>query len=380
MKRKTNVRLWVATIGGLLLVVAALAGIKAGQIGAMIAVGKSFTPPPESVTSARVDSARWQPTRAAVGSLVAVRGVTVSAEVVGTVRAIGFDSGAAVKRGGLLVQLDTSVEEAQLASARAEAALARLTLARARELREAQATAQADLDAAEARATQAEAAVAGLQAAIGRKTIRAPFDGRVAIRQVELGQVVSPGTPIASIQSVDPMYADFWLPQQALAEVHPGQAVRLRTDTFPGASWEGSIAAVNSEVDPATRNVRIRARLANPGGRLRPGMFVQVETLSGDPHRVLTIPATAVLFAPYGDSVYAIEEKKDPGGRVALVARQKFVRLGERRGDLVAVAQGLEPGETVVSSGAFKLRNGAEVVLHNELAPDARADPRPTDP
>jgi len=378
--KKTNIRLWVATIAGLVAVVAALAGIKAGQIGAMIAVGKTFTPPPESVTSARVEATEWQPSRVAVGSLVAVRGVTVSAEVVGTVRVIGFTSGVSVKRGGLLVQLDTSVEDAQLASAEAEAALAKLTLARARELQLGQAAARADLDAAEARAKQAEAAVAGLQAAIARKTIRAPFDGRVAIRQVELGQVVSPGTPIASIQSVDPMYADFWLPQQALAEVKPGQRVRVRTDTFPGASWEGAVAAVNSEVDPATRNVRIRAQLPNGDGRLRPGMFVQVEALSSEPRPVLIIPATAVLFAPYGDSVYSLEEKRDPGGRVALVAKQKFVRLGERRGDLVAVTQGLAPGENVVSGGAFKLRNGAEVVVRNDLAPDARADPRPTDP
>jgi membrane fusion protein (multidrug efflux system) len=380
MQKKTNVRLWVATIAGLLAIVAALGGIKAGQIGAMIAMGKSFTPPPESVTSAQVKSTQWQPSRAAVGSLVAVRGVTVSAEVVGTIRAIGFDSGGQVRQGDVLVELDTSVEEAQLASAEADAALARLNLARTRGLREAEAVAQAELDVSEARAKQAEAAVGGLRAAIARKTIRAPFAGRVAIRQVELGQVVSPGTPIASIQSVDPMYADFWLPQQALAEVKVGQKVKVRTDTFPGASWEGSIAAVNPEVDPASRNVRIRARLANPDGRLRPGMFAQVEALSADPHPVLAIPATAVLFAPYGDSVYALEEKKDPGGRVALVAKQKFVRLGERRGDLVAVTQGLAEGDTIVSSGAFKLRNGAEVVVHNDLAPDARADPRPVDP
>lgn len=378
--KKTNTRLWVATIAGLVLIVAALGGIKAGQIGAMIAMGKNFTVPPESVSSAKVVASEWQPSRAAVGSLVAVRGVTVSAEVVGTIRAIGFESGAAVRKGGLLVQLDTAVEEAQLASSQAEAALARLNLARTRELLQAQAVPQAELDAADARAKQAEAAEAGLRAAIARKTIRAPFDGRVAIRQVELGQVVSPGTPIASIQSVDPMYADFWLPQQALAEVKPGQKVKIRTDTFPGASWAGAVAAVNSEVDPNTRNVRIRAQLPNTDGRLRPGMFVQVEALSAEAQPVLTIPATAVLFAPYGDSVFSLEEKRDPGGRVALVAKQKFVRLGERRGDLVAVTQGLAAGDTVVSGGAFKLRNGAEVVVNDDLAPDVRADPRPTDP
>ena len=221
--------------------------------------------------------------------------------------------------------------------------------------------------------------MANLKATIAKKTIRAPFDGRIAIRQVELGQVVSPGTPIASLQSVSPIHADFWLPQQALSELRSGQRTRLRTDTFAGSEWDGTITTVNPEVDPATRNVRVRATFENRDGRLRPGMFVNVQVLSSERHDVLTVPATAVLFAPYGDSVFAIEQKKDAAGKPTTVVHQKFVRTGERRGDVVAVVDGLAAGETVVSSGAFKLRNGTVVKVNNALAPAARLDPRPTE-
>jgi membrane fusion protein (multidrug efflux system) len=283
-----------------------------------------------------------------------------------------------VRRGAVLVRQDTSTEEAQLAAAEADAALARLNLDRAVSLREGGANTPADLDAAQARMKQAEAAVATLQATIAKKTIRAPFDGRISIRQVELGQVLAPGTPIASLQSVDPIHADFWLPQQALAQVKAGQRAHLHTDTFPGATWEGKVTTVNTEVDPTTRNVRMRATFPNPDGRLRPGMFAKAEVLSDETRDELVIPATAVIFAPYGDSVFVLEEKAE-GGKTTTVARQSFVRLGERRGDLVAVASGLGAGDTVVSSGAFKLRNGQAVVIRNELAPDARADPAPAD-
>jgi membrane fusion protein (multidrug efflux system) len=326
-----------------------------------------------------VEAVKWQPARPAIGSLVAERGVTLGAELPGTVRAISFESGSTVKRGDVLVKLDTSAEEAQLAAALADASLARLTLGRARRLREGQANAQADLDAAEARAAQADATVANLRANIAKKTIRAPFDGRISIRQVELGQVISPGTPIASLQSVSPIHADFWLPQQALAELSPGQRVRMRTDAFRDRTWDGEITTVNPEVDAATRNVRVRATFPNPDGRLRPGMYANVEVLSTEERSVLVIPATAVMFAPYGDSVFAVEEKKDEAGQTTTVVRQKFVRTGDRRGDLVAVVSGLEPGETVVSSGAFKLRNGTAVAVNNALAPDAQLAPKPAD-
>ena len=376
---KTKTKLWIAVPLGLLLLVGALGGVKAAQIGAMIRANASFSPPPEAVTSAEVQPAEWVATRAAIGSLVAMRGVTLGAEVPGLVREITFDSGAAVKKGAVLVRLDTSAEDAQLEAAEADAALAKVNLERARSLRKAESNAPADLDAAEARAKQAAATVANLKAIIAKKSIRAPFDGRMSIRQVELGQVLAVGTPIASLQSVTPIHADFWLPQQALADLQPGQAVQLQTDTFPGALWKGKITAVNPGVDEVTRNVKVRATFANEDGRLRPGMFANVEVLSSEKHKVLLIPVTSILYAPYGDTVFLIEPKKDPAGKEQLTVRQQFVRLGERRGDFVAVTSGLEPGQRVVSSGAFKLRNGAAVALNDALAPKAQLAPNPSE-
>jgi membrane fusion protein (multidrug efflux system) len=377
MQSRTKLRILV--IGGLVLVVLVLAGIKGAQIGTMIGAGKSFSPPPEAVTSFTAEATQWQPNRTVVGTLVAVRATTIGAELPGAVREVAFDSGALVRRGALLVRLDTSTEEAQLASAQAEAVLARLSLERAQSLREGGANTPADLDAAQARLKQSEGAVATLQATIAKKNIRAPFDGRVAIRQVEAGQVVSPGTPIASLQSVDPIYAEFSLPQQALAEVKQGQSTRMRVDAFPGQSWSGEVSTINSEVDTATRSIRFRATFPNPDGRLRPGMFASVEVLGKEAQPVLVIPATAVIYAPYGDSVFTLESQAGADGKASLVARQTFVRLGERRGDLVAVLSGLKAGDAVVSSGAFKLRQGMAVVTKNELAPEARIAPTPSD-
>ena len=376
---KIRSKQWLTAGLGLLVVVVALVGVKAGQIGLMIAAGKSFSPPPEAVTSAPVQSSEWQPTQPATGSVVAVHGVTLGAELSGTVREVAFESGAAVKRGDLLVRLDTSSEEAQLAGARADATLARLSLERARSLRQSDVNTPADLDAAEARAAQAGAAVAGLEAAIAKKTIRAPFDGRIAIRQVEVGQVVSPGTPLASLQSVDPVYVDFWLPQQALTSLKVNQPVTVRSDTYPDASWEGQLTTINPEIDPATRNVRLRATFHNADGRLRPGMYANVEVISPDRQPVLLVPATAAVYAPYGDSVFVLEQTAEAGKPPGLVARQRFVRLGQRRGDLVAVVAGLKRGEQVVSAGAFKLRNGAAVVVRDDPSPKAELDPRPVD-
>lgn len=377
MKNQSKQRIAVAV--GVLAVVGILVGVKAGQIVTMVRAGESFVPPPQAVTSAEARVAEWEGATSAIGSLVAERSVVVAAELPGIVREIAFDPGTSVRRGAVLVRLDTSVEAAQLASALAEASLARVSHERARRLRQGEANAQADLDAAEARAKEADATVARLQATIAKMTIRAPFDGRIAIRQVELGQVVSPGSPVASLQSVSPILADFWLPQRALAKLALGQRARVRTDTFPDAVWDGEITTINPEVDPSTRNVRVRATFPNRDGRLRPGMFANVEVVSSESQAVLTIPATAVIFAPYGDSVFAIEQAKDKTGKVTAVARQKFVRTGEHRGDLVAVLSGLQAGETVVSTGAFKLRNGAAVAVNNALAPAAQIAPKPTD-
>jgi len=379
MKRKT--KSWIGILGGLVALVVLLAGMKAGQIFTMVSAGGSFSPPATSVASAKVEQSEWVVGRDAIGTLVAVQGVTLTAELPGRVREIAFQSGAFVKRGAVLVRLDTSTEEAQLAAAAADASLARLSLERTRTLLDSQSTSQADLDVATAAEKGSNASVAVLEATIAKKTIRAPFDGRISIREVEVGQVLAPGTPIASLQSVSPIHADFWVPQQALADLRRGQAARIRTDAFPGAEWDGEVTTVNPEVDAATRNVRARATFPNPDGRLRPGMFVNVEVFAAEKRPVLVIPATAVLFAPYGDSVFAIEEKKDEAsGKSSLVARQKFVRLGDRRGDFVAVASGLTAGEAIVSAGAFKLRNGATVAVQEALGPEAKLAPVPGSP
>jgi membrane fusion protein (multidrug efflux system) len=372
--RSVRRRAWIFTILGIFAVIVVLVGVKAGQIATMINGGKHFVMPPESVTSAKVEQATWQASRTAVATLVAVHSVTISTEVTGTVRQIGFDSGATVKRGELLVRLDTSTEEAQLAAAEADAALAKVTLQRQKVLREQNSATPADLDAATSRAAQTEANVAQIRAMIAKKSIHAPFDGRLGIRQVELGQVLSAGNAIATLQSVTPILAEFWLPQQALSELRLGQTTNLHVDVYPGETWDGTITTINPEVDINSRNVRIRATFPNQDGRLRPGMFARAEIVSKEERTELIIPETAVIYAPFGDSVYSIE-----GEGKELKVKQKFVRLGERRGDLVAVLSGVKAGETIVSSGAFKLHNGSAVVIHNELAPAAEASPKPTD-
>jgi membrane fusion protein (multidrug efflux system) len=367
-------KIWIIAVIAVVLIIAALAGIKVSQISKMIAAGKNFALPPESVTTAKVEKVSWLASRAAVGTLVAVRAVTVASEVVGQVKQINFDSGAEVHRGDVLVKLDTSTEEAQLAAAQADLQLAQSNARRAKVLRKTAANTPSDLDAAESRLAGTEAQVMLLKATINKKTIRAPFDGRLAIRQIELGQVLAAGATVASLQSVTPIHAEFWLPQQVLADLHVNMRAQLQTDVFPGKKWDGVVTTINPEVDISTRNVRVRATFPNTDGTLHPGMFANVDVLSNDERPALVIPATAVMYAPYGDSVFSVENKDK-----TLIAHQKFVRLGERRGDLVAVTTGVEPGETIVSSGAFKLHNGSTLAVHNELAPDAQLSPTPTD-
>jgi membrane fusion protein (multidrug efflux system) len=397
--RRRGRRRWLIAGGALLAIVVFLVGTKAFQIITMINVGKRMVPPPVAVTTATVKQVDWQPVRPAVGTLTALRATTLSAELTGTVREIGFQNGSLVKQGQVIVRLDTSAEQAQLQSAVADLGLAKQTLDRAESLRKQEVNTQAELEAAQARDKQARATVVNLQAIINKKIIRAPFDGRAGIRAVELGQVVSPGTPIVSLQTVSPIYAEFQLPQQALADVKLDQKVVVKVDVFPGASWEGTVTLINPEVDPITRNVRMRATVENKDGRLNPGMFASVEVEAGQAHQALVVPATSVIFAPYGDSVFVVEQKKDDpaeggkapppapkakkapasDGKPELVARQEFVRLGERRGDFVQVLNGLNGGETIVSNGAFKLRNNQSVMVNNDLAPPANFVPVPVD-
>lgn len=377
--RKSNRKSWVLGILTLLAIVGVLVGIKAAQIGAMIEAGSAFVPPPEAVTSAKVEAVEWQAARSAVGSILAMRGVTLGAEMSGIVRDIGFENGSVVKKGQVLLRLDTTSEAAQLTGAEADAELARLTLARVKSLHEQGANTQSELESAHARSVQASAVAENLRAIIAKKVIRAPFDGRIGIRQVELGQVISPGSPIASLQSVDPVYVEFLLPQQALSDVRVGQKVRVRVDVFPGNTWDGELTTINPEVEVSTRNVRMRATVPNAEGRLLPGMFANVEVLAQGIKSVVAIPATAVLFAPYGDSVFVIVDGKDAAGKPSPVAQQRFVRLGERRGDFVEVTSGLTPGEVVANNGAFKLRNGATVLINDAQAPKPEAAPQPVD-
>jgi membrane fusion protein (multidrug efflux system) len=379
-KPKAMVKRIIISLIGLIVLIGGLAGIKYLQIDRMAVYGDNFMPPPEVVTAATAKNDSWESCLTAVGSLEAVQGVVVTAELKGKVVRIAFEPGTMVKAGDLLVQQDTSVESAQLRAAEAEVALAKINFKRSKELVAAKTISQSDFDNADARFKQAVAQADNIRATIGKKTIRAPFAGRLGIRQVNLGQTLNEGDEIVSLQSLDPIYVNFLLPQQRLAQVHSGLAIRLTTDAFPGQMITGKITAINPQVDAETRNIRIQATVANPEERLRPGMYVNVSVVLPDRIEVLTIPATSVLYAPYGDSVFVVDKKKnDKNQPSGLVLNQKFVRLGEKRGDYVSVVYGLKQGETVVSTGVFKLRNGQAVVIDNTLSPDFKQMPKPAD-
>jgi membrane fusion protein, multidrug efflux system len=367
----------IFTIAGLIVLIGVLGGIKGLQITRMIAHGKQFVPPPETVTTFEVHPELWQSLLTSVGSLEAVQGVMVSAELKGKVESISFEPGARVRAGDLLVQQDISSETAQLRAFEAAVALAKITLERTRNLLAIGTASQSQYDNADAQYKQAAAHVDDIRATIEKKTIRAPFAGRLGIRLINLGQTLNEGDAIVSLQSFDPIFVNFSLPQQQLARIRPGLVVRMTTDALPGRTIEGKITTINPAVDAATRNVRIQATAANPGAQLRSGMFVNVEVMLPTQKTVLPIPATAVLYAPYGDSVFIVEQKKDEKtGSPGKLVRQQFVRLGKKRGDFIAVSSGLKEGETIVSTGVFKLRNGQAVVVNNALAPEFKLKPK----
>jgi membrane fusion protein (multidrug efflux system) len=363
-----------------LLIVGALAGVKTLQIRKLMADGKKYAAPPESVSSAVAREEKWQGTITAIGSVTAVQGVTVTPELAGIIREIAFESGAVVAKDALLVKLDTSTEEAQLRALEAQAELARLTLARERTLRSDNMVPQSELETAEATLKQTQGMADATRAIIQKKTILAPFAGRLGIRLVNLGQYLDAGKPIVSLQSLTPIYADFSLPQQELARLQTGMRVRVTTDTYPGRQFEGTLSAINPDLDAQTRSVGLQATFGNAEQLLRPGMFARVEVLLPEEQPVLVIPATAVLSAPYGDSVYVIESKmgKD-SGKPELAVRQQFIRTGRAQGDFVSVESGLKPGERIVSAGIFKLRNGMSVIENNELSPKNDLAPHPSD-
>ncbi len=359
-------------------VVGTIAGIKYFQIQALIASAANQTVPPEAVNSFDVKSQEWQPRVYAIGSVVAVQGTTLSAEAEGTVREIAFEAGSVVKAGDVLVKLDTDVEQAQLRAAEAQANWAQTSFKRAQELFASRTISQAEVDSADAAVKQANAQADNIRALIAKKTLRAPFDGRLGIRRISLGQFLNKGSPVVSLQSLDPVYVEFNLPQQRLGEIAEGLQVEVTTDSYPAVQFHGKITAVNPDVDPSTRNVRIQASLPNDDGRLRPGMFVSVNMVVARKEQVLFIPETAVLYAPYGDSVFVIHPGDDKdAANASLVVRQQVVRLGARHGDFIVVEEGLKPGDKIVSTAPFKLRPGMAVVIDNSLAPDAQLAPAP---
>ena len=371
---------WRVTILALVAILGSIAGIKALQIRKMIAQGAHATMPAEAVSTAVASEEDWPPTLTAVGTLSAVQGVTVSAELDGKVTEIAFQAGTEVKAGALLLKQDAAAELAQLRSAEAAVVLARLNRDRSRELLAKSTISQSQLDADTAGYEQAVAAADNLRAAIEKKTMRAAFAGRLGVRLVNLGQMLKAGDPIVSLQALNPIFADFYLPQQELANLAAGLPVELTSDATPGQAVKGVITAINPDVDAATRNVRVQATVQNPSERLRPGMFVQISVQLPSRNKVVSIPATSILYAPYGDTVFVVEDRDNPAGGAKLkVVRQQVVRLGVSRGDFVAVSSGVKAGDTVVSVGAFRLRPGMAVTPKNALAPDAKLAPNPKD-
>lgn len=356
---------------------AVLGFVKFQQFQAAASQYAAFQPPPEAVTTVVAREQDWPVTLNAIGTAAAVQGVTVSADLPGLVERIHFESGRWIRAGEVLVELDTRQERAQLAAAEAQRDLARLNFQRMQGLVADGAISRADYDQAAAQQKQTEARVGEIRATIDRKIIRAPFSGILGIRQVHLGQYLSAGDPVVPLQSLEPIYVDFGVPQQDAGQLAAGRPVRATSDSLPGVELKGRITAIDSVADEATHNVKVQATFSNPGGRLRPGMFVEVQAAIGASRSVVALPASAISYAPYGDSVFIVEEMKDQAGKPYRGVRQQFVKLGTGRGDLVAVVSGVKPGEEVVTSGAFKLRNGAAVQVNNKVQPASSLAPAP---
>ncbi len=360
------------------LFLAAIAFVKVQQIQMAIAGAKSFQPPPEAVTTIVANPQRWQATLDAVGSVAPIQGVTLSADLPGVVDKILFQSGSHVNAGDALVLLNTRQERAQLAAAEAQRDLAKSNLERSTQLLEKQLIAQAEHDQVAALFKQAEANVRTIEAGIERKTIRAPFSGVAGIRRVNLGQYLESGEPVVPLQSMEAVFVDFAVPQQVVRSLRVGDTVWATADTSTQAKVTGRVTAINPVVDDATRNVQVQATFRNARGQLRAGMYVSVSVALGTEHApVITLPSSAINFAPYGNSVFIVEDLKGPDGKSYRGVRQQFVKLGSSQGDLVAVVDGVKPGQEVVTSGVFKLRTGAAVKVNNAVQPSASSNPNP---
>ena len=359
------------------LFVGGLGFVKFRQIQSAIAQGAAFQPPPDAVTTIVAHQEEWSASVSAIGTVAAVQGVTVSADLPGTVERIAFESGTAVREGEVLALLDTRQEQAQLTAAEAQRDLARLNFERMQGLLNERVISQSEFDRATAEQRQGDARVGEIRAAIARKTIRAPFAGVLGIRRVNLGQYLSGGDALVTLQSLNPIYVNFGVPQQSSSQMRVGRTVRITADSLPGLEFTGRVTAIDSIVDEATRNIQVQATLANPGGKLRPGMFVQAEAGVGSSSAIVALPASAISYAPFGDSVFVVTDLKNPAGQTYRGVRQQFVKLGPARGDQIAVTSGVKPGDEVVTSGLFKLRNGAAVVVNNKVKPTNSPKPKP---
>ena len=360
-----------------LLFVGALGFVKFKQIQTAIAQGAAYQPPPEAVTTIIAAAEQWPSTINAIGTMAAVRGVTVSADLPGIVDQILFESGQAVREGQTLAILDTRQEQAQMAAAEAQRVLARLNFNRMQELLDQRVVSKAEYDSATAQSRETEARVGEIRAAIERKTIRAPFSGILGIRQVNKGQYLAGGDPLVALQSLNPIYVNFGVPQQAIGQVRVGRGVRITTESLGNVGFDGRVTAIDSVVDSTTRNIQVQATLGNPDGKLRPGMFVQTEMALGANQPVIALPASAISYAPYGDSVFIVSDMKDDKGHTYRGVRQQIVRLGPARGDQIAVVSGIKSGDEIVTSGLFKLRNGAKVEVNNKVKPGNNSAPKP---
>ena len=373
------VKRMILMLAVVVLVVAGLGFVKFRQIETAIAQGASFQPPPTAVTTVVAKSETWPSTLAVIGTVAAFQGVTVSADLPGTVDKIYFESGKSVHEGDVLVELDTRQERAQLANVEAQRDLAKINFDRMQKLVKEGVIPRADFDNATAQQKATEAQVGEIRATIARKTIRAPFSGILGIRQVSLGQYLAAGQAIVPLQSVNPIYVNFGVPQQSTAQVGVGRTLRVTSGDLRGIEFKGRVTALDSIVNEDTRNVQVQATLPNPAGKLRPGMFVQVEVALGASRQVVPLPASAINYAPYGDSVYVVTDLTDPKGKSYRGVRQQFVKIEGSRGDQVAVVSGIKPGDEIVSSGVFKLRNGAAVQINNKVQPENNPSPKPED-
>lgn len=365
-------------LGIVVVAVGGLGFVKFKQIEAATQNFAKFQPPPAAVTTIVAQKDNWPATLNAIGTVAAVRGVIVSADLPGVVDRIAFDSGKSVREGDVLVELDTREERAQLAAAEAQRDLARINFQRLQRLVKEGVFPQADYDKAEAEDRANNAKVQEIRATIERKTIRAPFSGTLGIRQVNLGQYLSAGTAVVPLQSLQPIYVNFGVPQEEARQVQAGRTVRITADDLPGRTFTGRVTAVDSVLDEKTRNVQVQVTVENGDRKLRPGMFVKAELGTGSARPMITLPASAISYAPYGDSVFVVTDMTAPNGQKYRGVRQQFVKVEGSRGDQVGVS-GIKPGDEVVSSGVFKLRNGAAVQVNNKVQPENSPAPKPED-